>query len=820
MLIFLDINHSQNLLLQEPEAESLAVGHPPLIPQLKVADFGFARHLPSASLAETLCGSPLYMAPEILRYQRYDAKADLWSVGAVLYEMCVGKPPFRALNHVELLKRIERGKDRIVFPDEKSDDTLRRELLRKDPESTEQVVRPHLVAEDLKALIRSLLKKGPVERMSFDDFFASSVLAEYKAEGLQRQHELVREAEERDRNNRLESTSLSPNASQTHMSATSLSASGMGSLETSQTTKAPSTQPLKQTSANASTTSLQRQAGVYEHERKAPLPPSPLPPVSSYYTTKYVVGGGRSPSQVKSSPDSAAVAGLTPKVQAGLSNVSPGASTVPASASSQRDIPTPMGPTASPRDAADASSLEDNVLETPGSSMTHLPGMTRAAAARRTSAAQQPSVGGSLAFDEDKGYVMVEKRNVEVNALADDVAGGVARASTSPSERVWGGIAGVVRRPSRLGKTPSMSGASAPSPVAEAASKSPSQAVSTSSNSPSPAINSTATKFGTTPPSHNTPFALPPGARRPSFNRRPTNQETGLITGSASSRGITPLSAGVGQAPTLTSASSSSALARAINMASVRLFGVPSGMSLRGAAALVSARSRRPFFIGASSSPGGGGDVSDAEMNLLALLNDYGQKSRVICEFADAKLANYFLEGPHQVSNDGSSPYEERAGSISRSGTNSAAARRLSSLSSSSFGRSPTGGSNHPQIHRQSSSSSVSSQSITSQSEVAAAEALVLYVKSLTFLQRGIDATKTFIEARSLPGTSIVASSEMNEVVQWLRLRFNDGYDRADFARSKCGEIPESAQNVDKLIFDKALEIVSEAVRLFQKNPR
>lgn len=37
---------------------------------LKIADFGFARHLQTASLAETLCGSPLYMAPEILQHQR------------------------------------------------------------------------------------------------------------------------------------------------------------------------------------------------------------------------------------------------------------------------------------------------------------------------------------------------------------------------------------------------------------------------------------------------------------------------------------------------------------------------------------------------------------------------------------------------------------------------------------------------------------------------------------------------------------------------------------------------------------------------------
>jgi serine/threonine-protein kinase ULK/ATG1 len=38
---------------------------------LKIADFGFARHLQSTSLAETLCGSPLYMAPEILQHQRW-----------------------------------------------------------------------------------------------------------------------------------------------------------------------------------------------------------------------------------------------------------------------------------------------------------------------------------------------------------------------------------------------------------------------------------------------------------------------------------------------------------------------------------------------------------------------------------------------------------------------------------------------------------------------------------------------------------------------------------------------------------------------------
>ncbi|KAK4123926.1 Pkinase-domain-containing protein [Parathielavia appendiculata] len=125
----------------------------PSLPMLKLADFGFARVLPSTSLAETLCGSPLYMAPEILRYERYDAKADLWSVGTVLYEMATGKPPFRAGNHVELLRKIEATEDLIKFP------------------------RECIVSTDMKALIRALLKRNPVERIGFDDFFDHTVIS-------------------------------------------------------------------------------------------------------------------------------------------------------------------------------------------------------------------------------------------------------------------------------------------------------------------------------------------------------------------------------------------------------------------------------------------------------------------------------------------------------------------------------------------------------------------------------------------------------------------------------------------------------------------
>ncbi|KAI3614678.1 hypothetical protein CBS9595_003949 [Malassezia furfur] len=166
----------QNLLLRVPDDECLESGHPREIPQIKVADFGFARSLPAASLAKTLCGSPLYMAPEILRYEKYDAKADLWSVGAVLYEMSVGKPPFRATNHVELLRRIEHSNDRIKFPDERSSDSLARDATRRRMNGEAPRAPPHPVAADIKALIRKLLKRHPVERVSFDEFFHDDII--------------------------------------------------------------------------------------------------------------------------------------------------------------------------------------------------------------------------------------------------------------------------------------------------------------------------------------------------------------------------------------------------------------------------------------------------------------------------------------------------------------------------------------------------------------------------------------------------------------------------------------------------------------------
>ena len=76
---------------------------------LKIGDFGVSRWLEEGGgTADTVCGSPSYMAPEVTRGQRYDHRADLWSLGCVLYELCGLEKAFSgSLAHV--MEAVTRG---------------------------------------------------------------------------------------------------------------------------------------------------------------------------------------------------------------------------------------------------------------------------------------------------------------------------------------------------------------------------------------------------------------------------------------------------------------------------------------------------------------------------------------------------------------------------------------------------------------------------------------------------------------------------------------------------------------------------------------
>ena len=89
----------ENLLLVSDDNDSA----------VKIADFGFAKKVLKPKSLSTQCGTPGYVAPEILEGTPYDTKADMWSVGVILYILLGGYPPFIENNQRELFRKIRRG---------------------------------------------------------------------------------------------------------------------------------------------------------------------------------------------------------------------------------------------------------------------------------------------------------------------------------------------------------------------------------------------------------------------------------------------------------------------------------------------------------------------------------------------------------------------------------------------------------------------------------------------------------------------------------------------------------------------------------------
>ncbi|MBI5758122.1 MAG: SUMF1/EgtB/PvdO family nonheme iron enzyme, partial [Planctomycetales bacterium] len=76
--------------------------------RVKISDFGLARAADDASMTRTgvISGTPMYMAPEQAQGQSLDHRADLFSLGSVLYQMACGRPPFRAATTIAVLRRV------------------------------------------------------------------------------------------------------------------------------------------------------------------------------------------------------------------------------------------------------------------------------------------------------------------------------------------------------------------------------------------------------------------------------------------------------------------------------------------------------------------------------------------------------------------------------------------------------------------------------------------------------------------------------------------------------------------------------------------
>lgn len=76
----------------------------------KISDFGLSTILESSTSQLSICGTPLYSSPQLLKKRGYSYKVDIWALGIMCYELLMGKTPFHSFEMTELLAKINEGK--------------------------------------------------------------------------------------------------------------------------------------------------------------------------------------------------------------------------------------------------------------------------------------------------------------------------------------------------------------------------------------------------------------------------------------------------------------------------------------------------------------------------------------------------------------------------------------------------------------------------------------------------------------------------------------------------------------------------------------
>jgi serine/threonine protein kinase len=117
---------------------------------IKICDFGFAKPKDGLTKCFTVCGSPLYMAPELFGNSNYNDSIDIWSIGMILYEMLFGYHPFYKCKGIDELKEFVLNTTIDIPPKYKSDNPI---------------------SEECIILLKSLLERKESERISLKNLF-------------------------------------------------------------------------------------------------------------------------------------------------------------------------------------------------------------------------------------------------------------------------------------------------------------------------------------------------------------------------------------------------------------------------------------------------------------------------------------------------------------------------------------------------------------------------------------------------------------------------------------------------------------------------
>ena len=81
--------------------------------QVKISDFGLSTILDGTNTNLSICGTPLYSSPQLLKKRGYSEKVDTWALGVMLYEMLVGVTPFHSYEMKDLIAKINDGRYKL-----------------------------------------------------------------------------------------------------------------------------------------------------------------------------------------------------------------------------------------------------------------------------------------------------------------------------------------------------------------------------------------------------------------------------------------------------------------------------------------------------------------------------------------------------------------------------------------------------------------------------------------------------------------------------------------------------------------------------------
>lgn len=103
IVLGLEALHTNNVVYRDLKPENLlldASGH------IKICDFGLSKENVEGDTVKSICGTPEYLAPEVIRRRKYGKAVDWWSLGTLVWEMIVGLPPFYDTNRQKMYRKI------------------------------------------------------------------------------------------------------------------------------------------------------------------------------------------------------------------------------------------------------------------------------------------------------------------------------------------------------------------------------------------------------------------------------------------------------------------------------------------------------------------------------------------------------------------------------------------------------------------------------------------------------------------------------------------------------------------------------------------